>query len=137
MQSVVLSALPVVVGLFPVALIVALLQLSSRRQRARLAEVARQIAVTDAIHAELGAVVAPVVRRRLWGRWQVMIPVPLERPDTVTRVVEAAYGVFGEPERTRPGRFEIVLRPQEQPVPRRDQAMVAARAARGESVSWT
>ena len=137
MQSVVLSALPLVVVLLPVALIVALLQLSSWRQRARLAEVARQIVVTDAIHAELGAVVSPVVRRRLWRRWQVMIPVPLERPDTVMRVVEAAYGAFGAPERTRPGRFEIVLSPQQRAVPSRDPAMIAARPARGESVSWT
>jgi len=137
MQSVVLSAVPFVVVLLPVALMVALLQLSSWRQRVRLAEVARQVVVTDAIHAELGAVVSPVVRRRLWGRWRVAIPVPLERPETVTQVVEAAYGAFSARERTRPGRFEIVLSPQERPAPRGDQAMVAARAASGESVSWT
>ena len=34
--------------------------------------IARQIAVTDAIHGELGAVVAPVVTRRLGGPWEVI-----------------------------------------------------------------
>jgi hypothetical protein len=136
MQSVALSMLSVLVALFPVGLIVALLRLSNWRQRNRLAEISRQIAVTDAIHAALGAVVSPVVRRRLWRRWQLTIPVPLDRPDTVMQVVGAAYGAFGAPERTRPGRFEIVLTPQERPVPRRDHMLVAASTARGESVSW-
>ena len=131
-----LSAVAVFVVLLPIALVVALLQLSTWRHRVRLAEVARQIAVTDAIHAELGAVVSPVVRRRLWGRWQVTIAVPFERPDTVKQVVETAYGAFHAPDRAKPGRFEIVLSPQEKPIPRRDRATVAART-RGESVSWT
>jgi len=134
MQSVVLSSLSLLVALFPVALLVAALRLSHWRQRTRLAEIARQIAVTDAIHAALGAVVSPVVRRRLWGGWRLMIPVPLDRPDTVTQVVGAAYGAFSPSERSRPGRFEIVLTQQERPVPRRVPVLVPAR---GESVSWT
>ena len=137
MQSVVQSTLSVLIALFPIALIAALLQLSTWRQRARLAAVSRQIAVTDAIHAVLGAVVSPVVRRRLWRGWQLTIPVPLDRPVTVMQVVQVAYGAFGAAERTRPGRFEIVLTPQERPVPRPRYALVAADAARGESVSWT
>jgi hypothetical protein len=137
MQSVVQSTLSVLITLFPIGLIVALLQLSTWRQRARLAEIARQIAVTDAIHAALGAVVSPVVRRTLWRGWRLTIPVPLDRADTVTQVVEAAYGAFGAAERTRPGRFEIVLTPQERPVPRRSHALVPAGTASGESVSWT
>jgi len=137
MQSVVQSTLSVLIALFPIALIAALLQLSTWRQRARLAAVSRQIAVTDAIHAVLGAVVSPVVRRRLWRGWQLTIPVPLDRPATVMQVVQVAYGAFGAAERTRPGRFEIVLTPQERPVPRPRYALVAADAARGESVSWT
>lgn len=137
MQSVVLSTLSVLLALFPLALIVALLRLSTWRQEARRAAVARQIAVTDRVHAALGAVVSPVVRRTLWRGWQVTIPVPLDRSDTVTQVLEAAYGAFGAAERLKPGRFEIVLTPQERPVARRNQVRVAAGAARGESVSWT
>jgi hypothetical protein len=137
MQSVVLDTLSLTVALFPIGLLVAALKLSSRRQRTRLAEIARQIAVTDAIHAELGAVVSPVVRRRPLGGWRLTIPVPFDRPDTVMRVVDAAHGVFSASERTTPGRFEIVLTPQERPVPRRVPIRVPAGTARGESVSWT
>ena len=137
MQSIVLSILSLSVALFPVGLLVAALLLASRRQRTRRAEIWRQIAVTDAIHAALGAVVSPVVRKRLGRGWQLTIPVPLDRPHTVMQVVEAAYGAFGASERTRQGRFEIVLTPQERPVPRRDHMLVPASAAGGESVSWT
>jgi hypothetical protein len=112
------------------------LHLATRVQRARLDAVRRQIVVTDAIHAALGAVVAPTVRRRLGGRWQLMIPVPFDRPDTVRRVIEVVYAAFDAPERES-GRFELVLSPQAKPVPRRDRAAMAACTSRGASVSWT
>jgi len=134
MQSVVLGSLSLLVALSPVVVLVAALSLASWRQRTRLAEIARQVAVTDAIHAVLGAVVSPVARRTWWGGWRVTIPVPLDRPDTVMQVVDATCGAFSVAERTSPTRFEIVLTPQERPVPRRAPALVPAR---GESVSWT
>jgi hypothetical protein len=136
MQSVALSTLSLLIALVPIALIVALLQLSAWRQRMRLAEVSRQIAVTDAVHAALGAIVSPVVRRKLWRGWRLTIPVPLDRPGTVMQVVEAAHGAFASDER-EPGQLEIVLTQQETPVPRRDYVLVPAGTARGESVSWT
>ena len=132
-----LRALAVFAVLLPAALLTAVMLLSTWRARTRLRAIARQIAVTDAIHGELGAVVSPVVRHRLWGRWQLMIPVPFDDLDTVTHVVRTAYGAFDAPERKNPGQFEIVLSPQERPVPRRERAVVAARSPRGESVSWT
>ncbi len=137
MQSAVVGTLSLLVALFPFALLVAALKLSSWRQRTRLVEVARQIAVTDAIHAELGAVVSPIVRQKLRRGWQLTIPVPLDRPDTVMQVLSAAYGAFSPSERTSPGHFEIVLTPQERPVPRRMPVRVAAGTAPGRSVSWT
>jgi hypothetical protein len=125
-------------ALLPIALMVAALRFMDRRARLRLAECVRQVAVTDAIHGELGAIVSPVVRRRLGGRWQVVIPVPFDDLDAVGRVVRAAYGGFDAPERAIPGRFEIVLSQQAKFVPRRERAAaVAARRSRGESVSWT
>jgi len=136
MQSVALGTLSLGIALFPFALLIAGLKLSSWRQRTRLDEIARQIAVTDAIHAELGAVVSPVVRRTLGRGWQLTIPVPLDRPDAVTQVVSAAYGVFSEPERTKLGRFEIVLTPQERPAARRIAVRLAT-GTTGRSVSWT
>lgn len=125
-------------ALFPIALMIGALLFAERRARRRLAECARQVAVTDAIHAELGAIVAPVVRRRPGGRWQLAIPVPFDDLDAVGRVVRAAYRGFDAPERAVPGRFEIVLSPQEKFAPRRERAaVVAGRRSRGESVSWT
>jgi hypothetical protein len=123
--------------LLPLLFVVALLLLSDRFQRRAQATVVRQIEVTDAIHAELGAVVSPVVRHRLDGRWQVFIPVELDNSDTVTQVVRAARGVFDAHEATRPGRLEIVLSPREKFATGRERAAVAAGAAGGESVSWT
>ena len=134
MQSMTLTVLSVLTALLPIAVIVLLLQLSTWRQRARLAEISRQIAVTDAIHAALGAVVSPVVEKTLWRGWRLTIPVPLDRPETVMQVVDTAYAAFDAAERDRPGRFEIVLTPQERPRPRPSYAL--AGAARGE-VSWT
>lgn len=55
----------------PVFAIVALLMLAEGVQRARSRVAARQIMLTDAIHAELGAVVAPVVRKRAFRPWRV------------------------------------------------------------------
>jgi len=123
--------------LLPPAFVVALLLFSGRFQRRAETTIARQIEVTDAIHAALGAVVSPVVRHRLDGRWQVFIPLELDNADTVTQVVRAARGVFDAHEGTRPGRFEIVLSPREKFAPQRERAAVAAGAAGGESVSWT
>jgi hypothetical protein len=133
MQSIVLGAQSLLVALLPIALLVAALQLASWRQRVRLASIARQIAVTDAIHAVLGAAVAPVARRTLRGGWRLAIPVPLDRPDVVAQILEAAASAFSASERTSP-RFEIVLTPQEKPAPRRAPVLVPAR---GGSVSWT
>ena len=132
------EALALGIALLPIALMVAALLLVDRSARIRLMECARQIAVTEAIHGELGAVVSPVVRRRFRDRWQLLIPVPFDDLDAVARVVRAAYGAFDAVERKIPGRFEIVLSPQEKLVPRRERAAVgAARGSRGESVSWT
>src|SRR5258708_39453926 len=102
MQSVTLGTLSLLVALFPFGLLVAALKISNWRQHVRLAEIARQIAVTHAIHAELGAVVSPVVRRKLGRGWPLPIPVPLEPPDTAVGVVSGAYSAFSAARRTSP-----------------------------------
>jgi len=71
--------------------------------------IARQIAVTDAIHGELGAVVAPVVTRRLGGPWEVVIPVPFDRPALVERVLAIAHRTLAS---SRGRDVRIVLTPQ-------------------------
>jgi hypothetical protein len=79
-----------VVAVLPVTLLLALLIAVGRIERAREARIARQIGVTDAIHRELGAVVAPVVQRRAGRGWRVEIAVPFESPAIVGRIVAIA-----------------------------------------------
>lgn len=117
-------AFATVMGLSPIWSVVLLLGLSGWRDRVRRATVARQIRLTDAIAAELGAVVAPVVRKP-WGRpWQVWIAVPFGRPATVARVLAIAHETLG---RMAPGRHELVLTAQE---PAAREAVVAVARSR-------
>src|SRR5437899_12373379 len=74
------TLLTVVVGLFPCLTLLALLGLTARVERRRAAVIARQIELTDAIHREVGALVAPWVMRRPGGAWRVRIGVPFGRP---------------------------------------------------------
>src|SRR5205823_4838991 len=80
----------VVVGLFPCLTLLALLGLTARVERRRAAVIARQIELTDAIHREVGALVAPWVMRRPGGAWRVRIAVPFERPAVVEPLVAGA-----------------------------------------------
>jgi hypothetical protein len=98
-----------VFAVLPLAVVALLLTIATRRER-RIAEAAaRQIAVTDAIHRELGAVVAPTVEPRSFGPWRVTIPVPFERPDMVASVLGITHRTVA---RHRP--MEIVLTAQEE-----------------------
>jgi hypothetical protein len=98
-----------VFAVLPLAAVAVLLTVASRRER-RLAEAAaRQIAVTDAIHKELGAVVAPTVEPRAFGPWRVTIPVPFERPDVIASVLGITHRTVAP---HRP--MEIVLTEQEE-----------------------
>jgi hypothetical protein len=80
----------VAVALGPVLAVLALLALARAAERARDARRERQVVITDAIHRELGAVVAPVVEAGVLGPWRLRIAVPLDRPALVGRVVAIA-----------------------------------------------
>lgn len=111
----------------PMILTVVVLALAERRQRRVQAEVARQIALTDALHARLGALLAPVVRRR-GGLWQVSVALPAETPALVGAVLTAADEVFGH------AAYELRLRPVASAVPA-EPTWRAPRAVEG--LSWT
>lgn len=113
------------VAISPIVAVVLLLELAAWRERRVKAAVARQIALTDAIAAEFGAIVAPVVRKPLWGPWEIEIAVPFARPAAVGTILSIAHRVLAFAERTRPGRYRIVLTPQEEPVQRPAHAPVA------------
>jgi hypothetical protein len=77
-----------------------------RRRRGESAR--RQIVVTDALDAELGPIVAPVVMRPLWGPWRIEIAAPLARSITVGRILAVtrrALGADGMP----PDAYRVVL----------------------------
>ena len=100
----------VAVVMLPASLVVVALLAVGRMERARDARIARQVAVTDAIHRELGAVVAPVVKQR-FGRDRVEIAVPFESPATVGRVAAIAHATMFRTGGSRG--IEIVLAAQE------------------------
>jgi len=116
-----------VVTLFPLAAVLTLLGLAGCVERRRAAAIARQIDLTDAIHHDLGPVVAPWVTRRPGGRWRVRIAVPFDRPAIVEGVLATVRRVF-------PDDFDLVLTPQEGGVHRGAQARRQARE--GRSMSW-
>jgi hypothetical protein len=121
------TVLGIVILATPFALAIALIALIEHRGARRRADIVRQIRLTDALHARLGALVAPVVRRRQ-RRWQVTIAVPVEQPRVVSRVVETVDAVFGRE------RYEVVLSRQTPAPPARARGRVAVG---GESLSWT
>jgi hypothetical protein len=106
-----MTALGVLVVLaIPVAVLVGLLQIANVRERRREQVVSRQIALTDAIHAAVGPVVAPLVRRGRHGAWIGVLAVPSGHPD-IGLIVEIAQAQLGSA-------AEIVLVAQE-PAPAR------------------
>jgi hypothetical protein len=97
--------------LTPLLVVGGLLWLAEWRDRWRDAALARQIRLSDAIGAELGAIVAPVVRKRWRGPWEIRIAVPLERPRVVARILDVTRTAL---ERTAlPDGYELVLTAQE------------------------
>ena len=84
-----------------------------RLQRARETRVAHQVTVTDAIHAELGAVVSPVVKHRLGRGWRIEIAVPFACAAVVGRVVAIAYAALVRADARAAGRVDVVLTAQQ------------------------
>lgn len=118
----------VLIFVAPFTVLAALVTLIQRRHQRRQAEVLRQIALTDALHARLGALVAPVVRWR-HRAWQVAVAVPFERPAIVATVLTTVQEMFGRV------RYEVVLNRQAPaaPLPHAPRPAAAGR----ESLSWT
>ena len=101
-----------VVTLSPLIAVVVLLELAGWRQRRIDAAIARQIALTDAIGAELGSVVAPIVARPFGRPWRVRIAVPFSRPALITRILAITQRVL---DRNCASGYEVVLTPQQEP----------------------
>lgn len=95
--------------LAPLAAVAGLMMLSGWIQHARDEVMARQVMVTDAIHRELGAVVAPVVKKRMGRPWELVMTVPFERPALVGMILAAAHRALARVDRMATERTQIVL----------------------------
>jgi|ERR1051326_3005743 hypothetical protein len=81
--------------LVPIALIAGPLVLANTWQRRRARVIARQIRLTDAVHAEMGAVVAPLVEKPAFRPWRVVFPIYDERAPELGRLITIAERVVG------------------------------------------
>jgi hypothetical protein len=102
-----------VAALLPFAAVVGLLWLARVIREKRDAGIARQIRLTDAIHRELGAVAAPVVRRSWTRGWTVWVRLPLHREETVGVITRITHDLFRRLDRQDPPPLRLVLIPQE------------------------
>ena len=105
------AALGIATALTPFAVVAGLLRLAEHVSRRRESESAQQIRLTDAIHREVGAVAAPVVRRDWGGRWLVSMAVPLDRPGTTAAIVRITERMFAQQVADRTDQLRIVLAP--------------------------
>ena len=93
----------------PFAAVGGLLWLARVIHEKREAGVARQIALTDAIHRELGAAAAPEVERTWTGDWIVSVRLPLHREALVGTVTRITHDLFRRLDRADPPRVRLVL----------------------------
>jgi hypothetical protein len=117
----------IILALSPLLTVGGLFALAEWRDRRRAMARARQIRLTDAIAAELGWVVAPVVSKPLVGPWRIQIRVPVGRPALVSRIVAIAHGTLRDLGVTR---YELVLTPDPAPARRIASTRPAARRLR-------
>jgi hypothetical protein len=101
----------------PVLVVVGLLELAEWRDRRRHRAIAHQITLTDAIARELGAIVAPVVRKPWIGPWEIEIPVPALRPGNAGLLQTVVQRALAYGERLSPGRYRLILKPRTEPAP--------------------
>jgi hypothetical protein len=96
-------------ALVPFAIIIGLLRLADRVAERRNARYARQIELTDAIHREFGAIVAPNVHRRRGGGWLISIAVPLAHRGAIPAILRITDERFGAGARDGHAPYELVL----------------------------
>jgi hypothetical protein len=123
--------LAVVVALLFVLSPVALGVLIGWRRGRRAEATARQIALTDAIDARLGPIVAPVVTKPLWGPWHIRIAAPFAHPATLGRVLALTHETLTALDGGAGPQYRIVLtaRPDAVSVPAPGSRWRVGRAA--------
>ena len=97
-----------VVLLLPIAVVAALSILIEAWQRGRARVLERQVRLTDAVHAELGAMVSPVVEKRAFRPWRVVFAMSAERAGDVSRLVSITDRVLSD-DPSATGNLQIVF----------------------------
>jgi hypothetical protein len=99
--------------------------------RARRHEVTRrQIALTDALDGHFGTIVSPVVRRPMWGPWEIEIAVPFSRSGAVGRILGVVHEVLSGVDGVSAGSYRIVLAAKQDPIRWTRQRRVPGSATR-------
>lgn len=99
----------VLVALFYFGGILSIVLLPSWLGRRRGEAVRRQVVLTDALDGQLGPIVAPTVKKPIWGPWRIEVVVPVGRWDTVGRLLALADDVFAKSDGVRPSPYRLVL----------------------------
>ena len=86
--------------------------LTNWRRNLRQEAIRRQIALTDAIDGQLGAIVSPLVRKPLWGPWEVQIAMPPSHPAAAGRILAIVNEVLAGNEGMSQDAYRVVLAPR-------------------------
>jgi hypothetical protein len=90
------------------------LALAAAWARERRAQAARlQVALTDALDATFGPIVAPVVTPSFRRPWRIELAVPAARFSLLGRVLAVAHETLSLAEGVHPRQYRIVLSPAE------------------------
>ncbi len=132
-----MSGLPEILVLaIPLAVIGGLLSLADRARARRTRRIERQIALTDAIHRELGAAAAPEVTGGPRGGYVVRMGVPLHQPALVGALARITHELFARVDGPGAPALRLVLEDRGmgphrvRPVPRSSVTPVEPAAAR-------
>ncbi len=108
----------IVIAMIPFLGVGGLMWVSERIERRRTERIACQIMLTDAIHRELGAAAAPVVRQTRRDGWMVSMAVPIDSDAIVAALVRITHRFFSERDGVDTPRLRIVLMPRARRVAR-------------------
>ena len=103
------TTLAVLVALVPVAGLWAGLEWANRAVLRREATIDRQIALTDAMHRELGAVVAPNVTGDARRGWTISVRMPLAGDVPVDAIARITHDLFRRLDDQESPRVRLVL----------------------------
>ncbi len=121
------TTLAVLVALVPVAGLWVGLEWANRAALRRVAAIDRQIALTDAMHRELGAVVAPNVAGDARRGWTVSVRMPLAGDVPVDVIARITHELFRRLDDQESPRVRLVLVQRPAARPRRPAAPVTTR----------